>query len=466
MIINNTYDEAISDWIIKEFGNLAISCGRTIKRFIKTMETLSRKPDSSIAAASENIAEAKAIYRLLGDENLTNEVVLSSHRKQTIMEIKDSGTQTILCVQDTSDIDYTNLKATTGLGEYGGDVNSRGLKLHTTIALTTDGIMTGILDQKIWVRDPEDRGKRHTRQTRPIEEKESYKWLEAMERSNKGIPSDIRVINICDREADLFEFFYKAISEEKLFLVRAMHNRKSTDELKIFDQIQALEATGNILIEIPRDTRNNRPKRTADIELRHLKVEIPVPVKVRKYYSNKEPLKVNLILAQEINVPEGIEPIQWYLVTNVDIESFEDILEKIKWYVQRWKIERFHYILKSGCKIEKLQSDDAERLKKLILMYSIIAARILCLTYYAREMPQASCDIMFDEEEWTVLYRIANKTSKCPPIAPTMKEAVAYLAKLGGFLGRKGDGEPGVEVIWRGLRELSTVLQYYKHLTP
>jgi len=458
--------EIENKWVHEEFKNLAINCGRTIKRFIQTMVTLSKKPGESIAAASKDKAEAKAIYRLLKSEKLTEDVILKSHKKQTLKNIEESGEDIILCIQDTSDISYTNLKATTGLGDYGGDKNSKGLKVHSTIAVTQNGIMKGLLDQKIWARDPAERGKRRTRHQRPIEEKESFKWLESMERSNKGIPAEIKVINVCDREADLFEFFYKAINEDRFFLVRATYNRLLLDERKAFDKVHAEKVAGELTVEIPRDTRRKIPKRNATIELKYTKVVIPVPPKIRKYFDKEECIEVFLILAEEKNAPTGIEPIQWYLFTNVEILSFDEAIEKVKWYTQRWKIERFHYILKSGCKIEELQEEDAIRLRKLMLMYSIIASRILCMTYLARENPESSCETMFQEEEWRVLYRIANKTSNCPEKAPTIKEAVDYVAKLGGFLGRKGDGDPGAKVIWRGLKELNVVLQHYKHLIP
>ena len=453
-------------WLYDQFNNLAINCGRTINRFIQTMITLSKKPAESIAAASKDKAEAKAIYRLLQNNKLNEEVILSSHKKQTIKNIKENGERIILSIQDTSDISYTNLKATKGLGDYGSDGKSKGLIVHSTIAVTPNGIIQGILDQKIWARDPEERGKRKTRHIRPIEEKESFKWLESMERSNKDIPSDIKVINICDREADLFEFFYKAINENKLFLVRATHNRILSAEGKMFDKVNSEKAAGELIVEIPRDTRCNVKKRETTLEVKFTKVVMPIPQKRRKHLGSKDSIEVVLILVKEKNVQNGINPIEWYLITNVETSSFDQAMEKVRWYIQRWKIERFHYILKSGCEIEELQQENAIQLRKLILMYSIIAAHILCLTYLARENPESSCEIMFQEEEWKVLYRIANKTSDSPTKAPTIKEAVSYIAKLGGFLGRKGDGDPGVKVIWRGLRELNIVLRYYKHLVP
>ncbi|SFF06045.1 Transposase Tn5 dimerisation domain-containing protein [Paenibacillus algorifonticola] len=150
----------------------------------------------------------------------------------------------------------------------------------------------------------------------------------------------------------------------------------------------------------------------------------------------------------------------------MDVTNLDEAVEKVQGYIHRWKIERFHYILKSGCEVEKLQSRTAERLEKLILFYSIISVRILGMTYLARKHPDESCTTFLEEEEWRVLYCISNRTSLAPSIPPTIKEAVSYLAKLGGFLGRKGDGEPGAKVIWKGLNQLHTVLKHYKYLSP
>jgi hypothetical protein len=452
-------------WVYDQFKNMAINCGRVINRFITTMIAFSTKSTVSIATASKDKAEAKAIYRLLQNKKLTEEVILDSHRKQTIKNISENGSDIILSIQDTSDISYTNLKKTEGLGDYGSDGKSKGLIVHSTIAVTPNGIVQGILDQKIWARDPKERGKSKTRHNRPIEEKESFKWLESLERSNKDIPSNIKVINICDREGDLFEFFLKANKENKLFLVRATHNRIIPEEGKMFNKVQNEEAAGEIIVEIPRDTRNNAKKRCATLQIKYTTVVMPVPANKHKYLGDKDIVKVILIHVKEINEPEGTNPIEWFLITNDETSSFELSLEKVKWYIQRWKIERFHYVLKIGCEIEELQEENAIQLKKLILMYSIIATRILCLTYLARENPETSCETMFQEEEWKVLYRITNRTSDLPEKVPTIKEAVLYVAKLGGFLGRKGDGDPGVKVIWRGLKELHTVLRHYKHLT-
>lgn len=442
------------------FHQMGINCGRTIKRFIRTLTTLANKPNESIAAASSDAAEAKAIYRLLDNEKLTEEVVMSTYRRDTLSRIKESGEPVILSVQDTTECNYTSHKKTKELGD-GTHANTRGLFVHSCLALTTNGIALGLLDQYIWARDSEQRGKRKS--NRPIEEKESCKWLNGMANSSQSLPSHIRVVHVGDREADLFEFLYKAKELKQDYLIRAVQNR-ITDEGRLFDLVKQAPAAAQVRVDIPRDTRRSMKAREATLEVRYTTCLLPVPLHLQERYGKDESLACTIIHVKESDPPESVDPIEWFLLTNLIVATVDDAMEKVRWYVHRWKIERFHYVLKSGCEIEELQEREAERLKKLILIYSIIAIEILSVTYLARETPNAPCEIFFKQEEWQVLYRIAHRTTVLPDTIPTIHEAVACLAKLGGFLGRKGDGEPGVKVIWKGLRELRTVVQHYKFL--
>ena len=452
-------------WAIKEFKNLGINCGRTINRFIRTMITFSNKISESIAAASDNAAEAKAIYRLIDNNKVTEEVILNTHRKATIQRIKESGEKIILSVQDTTTLNYSSHTKTEGLGDFGATPDSRGLIVHSALAVTTQGIAIGLLDQKIWTRDPAERGKRKDKRQKPIEEKESYKWLESMEKSQVDIPKGIRLVHVGDREADVYEFYEHALANGQDFLIRVVQNRKTTEDIKLFDIVKTEQPAGTIIVNIPRDTRRNVPKRTATLELKYCRVKVLEPANTLKAFRKSPSVALSILYVQEINAPEGLEPIEWYLATSVDMTNADEAMERVNWYVHRWKIERFHYILKNGCEIEELQARKAERLQKLILMYSIISVRILNITYLARQKPETLCTELMPEQEWKVLYCIANKTSMVPTTIPTVKEIVSYLAKLGGFLGRKGDGEPGAKVIWKGLNELTIVLEHYKYLS-
>jgi hypothetical protein len=456
---------AEKNWVQEEFKNLGINCGRTLKRFIQTMTTLSKKPNESIAGASDNKAEAKAIYRLIDNDKLTEEVILNTHRKATIDKMIESDANIILSVQDTTTLNYTSHSKTEGLGHFGSGEYSKGLIVHSALAMTTEGIAFGLLDQKIWTRDPAERGKRKDKKTKSIEEKESYKWLESMGKSHLGIPKAIRLVHVCDREADVYEFFNKAVEDDQDFLVRVVQNRKTTEACKLFDTINNQKSSGEMIVEIPRDSRRNIPKRETTLEIKYKQVSVFAPQNTPKNFKGKGTVTLSILLVKEINPPEGLEPIEWYLATSMGIYNVKEAIEKVSWYVHRWKIERFHYILKSGCEVEKSQNRNAERLQKLILMYSIISIRILSMTYSARQSPESPCTA-FMEEEWKILYCIVNKTRKVPSTIPTIQEAVGYLAKLGGFLGRKGDGEPGAKVIWKGLNELNIVLEHHKYLSP
>lgn len=452
-------------WAFEEFRNLGINCGRTIKRFIRSTIALSRKLGESIAGASDSKAEAKAMYRLIDNKKVTEAVVLQAHRKATIQKMKESGERIILTVQDTTTINYTSHKKTEGLGDFGAGPDNRGLIVHSAIAVTSKGIALGLLDQFIWTRPPEERGKRVEKRLKPIEEKESYKWLKSMNNSQMDIPNDIRLVHVGDREADVYEFFNNALENQQDFLVRVVQNRMTTEACKLFDKVKNEQPAGQISVEIPRDTRRNLPKRQATLEIRFCRVTIQAPMNTPKKFINNSHLTLSIVHVQELNPSNDVEPIEWYLATSMDISNLDEAVEKVNWYIHRWKIERFHYILKSGCNIERLQQRTAERLQKLILIYSIISVRILGMTYLARQCPEESCAMFLEEEEWKVLYCIANRTLTVPQTVPTIKEAVSYLAKLGGFLGRKGDGEPGAKVLWKGLNELNTVLKHYKYLS-
>ena len=253
--------------------------------------------------------------------------------------------------------------------------------------------------------------------------------------------------------------FARANEKKQEFLVRATYNRSTEETEMSFDAIRKSEIAGDIVVQIPRDTRNGNKERKATLSIRYKKVKIKKPAKVKGYPDSVE---ITMVLAKEEKPPKGIEGISWYLITNIEITSFEEALKMVKWYVQRWKIERFHFVLKSGMKVEEIQSSTVDRLTKLITLLSLIAIKILEITYFSREYPDTSCEEFFKTEEWKVLYCVVNDTTEIPNKSPTIKEAVFYLAKLGGFLGRKSDKDPGAEVIWRGLHDLNVLMRYRK----
>jgi hypothetical protein len=445
--------------IADEFKNVPIKDKRIVKRLAETAETLAKCPGGSIPGACQSRAKTKATYRLFSNEKVDSVAILKGHRGETIKRMKQYDVA--LSVQDTTLCDFTSHPGTEGLGPTGSE-GLIGLLAHTALAVTTNGIPLGILAQKIWARDPDESKTKVHRKKRPIEEKESYKWFELMDQSLDGTPKNTMVVTVGDREADIYELFHKATSEKKHVLIRSIYDRcVDHEQKKLCAQVKSTDPLGKCMVRIPRNTELNLPPRTVWLMIQSCKVKLCAPFIKGKSLDN---ITLTAILAREIAPPQGVKPVEWLLLTTLDVETAEEAFEKVRWYSHRWKIERFHYVLKSGCKIQELQLETAERLKNAIALYSFLAWRIIWITYQARETPDLSCTLILEDHEWKILYREVNGISRLPKKPPTLKQAVVLIARLGGFLARKSDGAPGVKVLWRGFRELHSISKAYLHL--
>ena len=441
--------------ITHELKHVKIKDRRLEKRLQTTAELLEKSPESSIPAACKTMAQTKATYRLLGNSKLSPDNIIDSHRQETIKRIK--GLNIVLIPQDTSSLNFSTHKKTEGIGPLGTGDSLLGLLMHTALCLTTEGVPLGLLAQKIWARNPNERGKSSKRKTLPIEAKESNKWLEMLELSLKGLPKETVAVTVADREADIYEFIHKAIQLKSHLLIRATHDRRVANEQKrLYNQIQTSPVLGECTVQVPRNAKLNIEAREAKLVIKSFKTEICPPVRTDQTLPN---LPVSVVYAEEQSSPKGVEPIQWLLVTTLDVPTLEAAIEKITWYCHRWKIERFHYVLKSGCEIEELQLETSIRLKNAIALYSVLAWKLTWITYQSRETPDAPCSMILDETEWKVLYRIVNPKSALPKKPPTLKESVVLIAKLGGFLARKNDGYPGIKVLWRGFHRFYNSLE-------
>jgi hypothetical protein len=448
--------------IEQEFADIDLESKRLGKRFVKSMGKMAEQPDKSIWLSSGSRSEAKAVYRMLGNEKLDRQEILRCHREATIERM--GGHDVILAIQDTTSVNYENHTKMEGLG-YNCD-KALGINIHSCLAVTTEGLALGLLEQSWYTREiRKDESATHDqKKRRPIEEKESYRWLATMENSSNDIPAGIKLIHVCDREGDMYELFDKAASTSKSFLIRITQNRPTANNDKAIDAVKKLKPAGSVKVLIPRDSRKNISERkaTLDISFQSVRIKKPVARSCDKHLMDS--IDMQIIYVKEQQVDKTIEPIEWVLATDQTISNVNEAFEKVGYYMQRWKIERFHYILKSGCNIEKIQQRRATKTVTLILMYSIVAIKILAMTYLARINPQASCAAIFDEDEWRVLYCTANKT-KIPPGEPyTMNDAVKYVAALGGFRGCPSDEPPGLKVIWLGLIKLYTLLSYIEFL--
>jgi len=446
----------------EDYGKAEFGDSRLSKRLVRLLGQLAGDPTASLSAACRDPYQAKAAYRFTGNDNVTAEAITQISQEVTLGNVNTHKPPVLLILQDTSELNYSGLKETDGLGSMGGKKSSLGIISHTAIAVGESGEIYGLLAQKLWTRPPELFGKSNERNWKlPIEEKESYKWLETIEKIGTPFPEGTRAVHVCDREGDFYGFFSKAEMEEAQYLCRSCYDRKIEEEngmLKLKDFVRSQPVAGTINIHIPRDSHTNRDARDADVEIKFCKTRIPKSGRLANKKDIPESVEVYVVSVDEVEPPQEQEKIFWQLITNVPTESFEDAVTLIQWYTQRWKIETFHKTLKSGCKVEKLQAETADKLKKLIAIYSILALQIMFLSNAARTQSDESCELYLTKDEWKILYRVANKTKALPEKPPTVHDAVVMIAKLGGFLARKSDGFPGVTVIWRGLTSFYTIL--------
>lgn len=444
------------EWSKEEFENINFGDKRIDKRFQKVSEKLSEKPTFSINQACGIWADTKAAYRLFGNEKVTKEKILKSHQKLTLERMKSQ--KIVLVIQDTTYLDFTKHKNKKDIGPIGTEEQDiQGLLMHTALAETVTGLPLGILCQDIWVRSSEETGHRKKRKELPIEEKESNKWLKSLEESEKLRPQDTTFVTICDRESDIYEFFVKARELDSKILVRAAQNRKLSGETSnLWEHLESQALKGKIEIEVT--AREKAKRRKAILEVRFATVTLSPPKSLKA--PEKERLgtiTIDAILAKEINAPDKVEPLEWLLLTNVTVHSYEDALERLEWYKRRWDIEVYHKVIKSGCKVEDCRLQTTDKLMPYITLCCIIAWRLLWMTKINKEQPTAPCTVILDEHEWEALYIKVHRTKKLPENLPTVREVIRWIGQLGGFLGRKCDKEPGITVIWRGWERLNEI---------
>jgi len=456
------------NWAEQEFGNADLGDYRRTKRLIQLAEQRGAQPHASFSQSCEDDASTKAAYRFYENESIHPIDILSSHFESTATRM--SHESIVLAVQDTTQLDYTHHPATEGLGVLQTQ-KQHGMLMHTTLAVTPERVPLGIIDQQTWIRPAKDFGKKHQRKKRPTSEKESQKWLTSLEATHRlqGLQEKLpqtRIVSVGDREADIYDLF--ALSEQlgQSLLVRAAWNRcVEHPENYLWSFMESQLVAGTITVTVPR--KGNQPARQAELTVRFAQVTI-CPPKSRASEGLK-PIILWGILAYEENPPLGIKPteaISWLLLTKESVNTFQDACEKLQWYTCRWLIEIYHKVLKDGCRVEERQFEDAENIKRYLALDSVVGWRVLYLTMIGRQKPDLPCSAILEAHEWQALYCFIHKTSTPPEQPPSLRQAIRWIGKLGGFMGRKSDGEPGVTVLWRGLQRLYDISETWLIFHP
>lgn len=454
-------------WCLDEFAGIELHDARLNARCSELAVQLAMQPSLSVNQACEDWADAKAAYRFFDNDEVTPERIQAAHQQRTVERMAQYPR--VLAVQDTTFLNYTHHPQTEGLGPIGKkSQKQRGFGLHSTLAVLPGGLPLGLLTQAVLIR-PEDEPSHRPEKCRllPIEDKESYRWLQAFEQTLALAPTGVEVITVCDREADIYEMFAFARTKNAPLLVRASSDRALLDveARKLWPKVTGQPVVGYLTVHLVGN--NTRRARQATVSVRFVSVTLRPPW--RPNGLKLPAITLNAVFVREEDPPADVdEPIEWLLLTNTAVASFEEAQQVIGWYCCRWQIEVFHKVLKSGCRVEDCRLQTADRLQSFVALMSVIGWRLHWMTYINRCQPDLPCTAVLTTIEWEALYMRIHKSKRLPDTVPTVHQTVRWIARLGGFLGRKSDGEPGVTTLWRGwqrLQDLAATWEIVKEQT-
>jgi hypothetical protein len=455
-------------WAFNEFAAADFNDQRLTSRLQFIAGQFVQQPVASIPQACGNWTNSKATYRFCSNEKVSFGAILAPHYDRTLERLSQSGNSVILCPQDTTTLNYLAHPATQGLGHVGTKPGqSLGLLLHSTLAVSPQGDGWGLLHAYAWARPSRRKLRRaRSRHHKKIHEKETFRWLEGFRRVDQlaQLHPEHQWVSVNDREGDIYEVLQAATApgHQAGLLVRARHDRALLDPRgqTLFKYLRKLPAAGTHTVCVPR--HQDQPAHDVTLRVRFSQVSFSAP----RYHSGQPPLTLWAVWAQEIDPPPGQAPIRWCLLTTVPVRTLAEAIERLEWYVQRWPIEVFHRVLKSGCRVEARQLSTRDRLQRALAIDMVVAWRIMNLNKAARLQPDAAADQWLSTTEWQALYCYVHGTQSVPSQPPTIRQAVDWIAQLGGFLARKSDGPPGPMTLWRGLQRLHDIVESWQAFGP
>lgn len=424
------------EWAAHEWATADLGDRRRNRRLIKVAQQLGDKPSQSIPGACGGWTNTAGAYRLLSNDSFGWRDVLEPHAQRTMQRMAQE--KLVLCLQDTTELNF-NGQTIEGLGPLSYEAQ-RGMYLHPTYAVSTQREPLGLLDAWMWAREPKDEQGIRPGVT------ESVRWIEGYERLAERAPElpGTRLMQVGDRESDMLGLMLRAqsLGWPVDLLVRSQHDRVLPDATRLWAQVQACDSLGEIEF-----TMGSRPDHKARVVKQELRVK-----RMCLSTAGNSGLMMTCLIATEIGAPKGQERVCWRLLTNREISTLAEAVELINWYRARWEIEIYFHVLKNGCRVEALQLASMPRIERALAMFMVVSWRIAHLMRKGRTCPDLPADLFFDEDEIKAAYVLTNKAP--PTKHPTLNDVVRRVAMLGGFLARKGDGEPGVKTIWIGLQRI------------
>lgn len=458
-------ERASERWIEQELAGCEFEDERLTKRFEKLFRQLSSGIGQSIPWACQDWSNTKAAYRFFANERVSESAILGGHFRATEKRLM-SGVWPILMLHDTTELSFhrkdmaavgmTTRVPQRKLGGKPQHFDVCGILMHSSLAVTLDGLPLGLTAIKFWSRDKFygcNQMKKRINPTRiPIEEKESYRWLENVRQSTALLEEPHRCVHIGDRESDIYELFCTAQALGTHFLLRTCVDRLAGDgKHTVATEMAEVRVQGLHRIQV--QDQNGDPSE-AVLEIRYRRIRVLPPINKSKQYPA---LVLTVIHAQERGAPKGRDKVNWKLITDLPVTSRKEAIEKLRWYALRWKIEVFHKILKSGCKAEASKLRTANRLTNLISVLAILSWRIFWTTMMNRAAPDAAPEVAFTSLEIKLLDRLVADKHDTDVRSRSLSTYLTKLARLGGYLARSSDPPPGNMLIWRGLSRLTDI---------
>ena len=444
--------------IVDELQGVDLGDKRLNARSEKVIAALAANPEASINAACDGVSDTLAAYRLFDNDSVTPEQILKPHREATLRRMREQPV--VLVVQDTTELDYT--KHPTRDAQCLNSALRFGLYEHVSLAVTPDKLCLGVVGSEFHDRAPETLGKTLERRTLPIEEKESFRWLKGYRLACELAAEcpDTQIISIADRECDIYDIFVDAqlrTGPKAEYIIRAQEDRSTLEPNpeagpkayhKVREEVARSVLRGTRTIELSATPK--RAARKARLEIRSLAVRVKPP----HARSHLPSVTHHMVLVEEVGGPDDGTAVSWLLITTLPIETLDDLLKIVDYYVARWVVEIYFRTLKTGCQVEKIRLETNHRLKNCLAFYQIIAWRILYLTYLNRTVPHLACTAVFAEAEWKSVWRVVTQTP-LPPQPPVLSEFMRLLTQLGGYNNRAKELPAGPQPIWTGLRRMT-----------
>lgn len=438
-------------WAYNEACTAQFGDQRLTNRLALLLKQLGDQPEESIPAACNGWAETLAAYRFFDNDKVTFETVLSSHRGATLERCREHPV--VLLIQDTTSLKYAHTPVANGLGTL-SKPDSEKVLLPPTLAVTPQRVCLGVLGGEVWQRL--ESSPREERRHKGIDEQESRRWVAGYQLACEvsSLVEQTRIVNIADAEGDIYEWFAETLEHSPQlraeWLVRAAQDRRlasSESSRKLRAKLNRQSPLGEVAMTLP--AKGEQEARTAILQIRATRATLKAPARTGVRLVD---LDIYAVLAREENPPAGSRPIDWMLLTSLPVTSMESAVQILEWYSCRWEIEVFFKVLKSGCRVEQLQLETADRRDPCLALYLIIAWRILFATHLGREEPHQSCEIVFTRDEWQAAHLLHDLP--VPTAPPSLGEMLNLVARLGGYLNRSLDGPPGPQAIWKGLRRV------------